>query len=212
MNVRRGLIRLWLFASALWIAGVVTVAMNDANLHWTGSLSVAVPVAAGPAQPSPTAGAPSAQPAETNDADWGNDPIQGGSAQQAAPAVTFTRDPNQTAIPATKPSAAAAEPPQAAEAPNPYAKWAKPEQAQPAEANPYAEWARQPAPKAGPAQMSRGERFATGVADPMASLPSVIWKYASVALGVPIILLVLGAGVWWVAIGFRSGAPSRIRE
>lgn len=37
MNIRRGLIRLWVVSSAIWIAGVVAVAMHDPNMRDQGA-------------------------------------------------------------------------------------------------------------------------------------------------------------------------------
>ena len=132
MNVRRGLIRLWVFASAIWIAGVVLAAVYDPKLQQSEPEN---PFAKYVEPQPPTPAAPKTF-----------------SFEDALPS-------NDQAAPATQ-----------------------------QEANPW-----------GDLSVPAGQEPDQGT-----DIRRTLSKHAMVAFGPPIILLMLGAGVGWVAAGFKS--------
>jgi hypothetical protein len=83
MNNRRGLIRLWVFASAIWIALIVTVAIFDLKTHWGGPSQRQKPTveAAEPENPyAKYVASPGAEAREPGGDWWKNDPVTSGAA------------------------------------------------------------------------------------------------------------------------------------
>lgn len=156
MNFKRGLIRLWVFASVIWIIGVVMVAIDDPKLHRSDIVSV-----------------------DSLPDDW-----------------TPVRPPSSNYVVGEEvPAPILPAPGKPGHDPN------KDPNLEPVDHDPFAFMDSKPQAK-------------SAIADGSIPLPlprdaillrTAIWKYARLAFGVPIAVLILSAGFWWVMIGFRSG-------
>jgi hypothetical protein len=170
MNIRRGLIRLWVFASVIWIASIGAVAVSDPDV--LPAAEAENPYAKYVAAPDPA----------TDEDD---------------PYAKYVAAPDPATEKKAKPAKAA---PRA-------------DGLIPVEGDPFAD-----EKKAKPDNMvMSGIKGAAAAHSPPSNsnagkFRSAIWKYAGVALGVPIIVLIFGAGAGWVAIGFKADAGPQTKS